>query len=88
MHGNRGRQGPPIGLLLLIPAAVILAKGMRARRAADGPAWHPGHRMGGFGPSASGEHGTFRLPPMIEETLTSWHARAHESRAESGTAPA
>lgn len=85
MHGIRERQGPPIGLLLLIPAVVILAKGMSARRVADGPAWHPGHRMGGFGPSASGEHGTFRLPPWIEDALTSWHTRQHNGQADPST---
>lgn len=83
MHGTRERQGPPIGLLLLIPAAVIIAKGMSDRRGTEGPAWHPGHHMGRFGPPASGERGAFRLPPWIEEALTSWHDRAHRGQGDS-----
>jgi hypothetical protein len=71
--------------LLLIPLAVVIAKGASRRRAR----WEAmgfgleGRRYGygrhGFGP---GHHmadgGEFRLPPRIEAMLDAWHTHAHE----------
>jgi len=74
-------------LLLLIPAAVIIAKGMRHRRAMWGTAWDPSgaapHGHGHFASHGAGEptaedRAAFRLPPKIEWMLESWHARAHQ----------
>jgi hypothetical protein len=87
MHEMRSRGGPNRGLLLLIPAALILAKAARHRRqamwesaageagTAGGPSGH-GARFAHRGWSA-GRDG-FRLPPRIESALDAWHARAHE----------
>lgn len=84
MNDNQGNRRPPLGLLLLIPAAVIIAKGASRRRAmwasAEGPSG-PGrygrgqhHRFGG----AEGDPRTgFRLPPRIEAALDAWHTGAH-----------
>jgi hypothetical protein len=80
MHERRrGNGGPGLGLLLLIPAAVIIAKGVSRRRAM----WHSGFGPGGGQPDPS----TFRLPPRIEWMLETWHTRAHQGaeQAESTT---
>jgi hypothetical protein len=84
MNQNEGRRGPSPALLLLIPAALIIAKGARRRRAmwASGGGYgpHGGHgprgRFGGF--DSEGRQG-FRLPPKIESALDAWHTRAHEA---------
>jgi hypothetical protein len=81
-----GDRGPNVALLLLIPAALIVAKGVAHRRAMWESGWTPqgdagpghGHGHGrarGFGGM---EAGSFRLPPRIEWMLDTWHARAHE----------
>jgi len=71
MHERRHGNGPGLGLLLLIPAAVIIAKGASRRRAM----WHAG-----WGDSGEGrpDPSTFRLPPRIEWMLETWHTRAHQ----------
>ena len=75
-----------MGLLLLIPAAVIIAKGASRRRAMRESAWggrgtfgprygHHGRFGPGDGPGSSREAG---MPPWIEQKLDAWHAKAHE----------
>jgi hypothetical protein len=80
MNDNQPRRGPGLWPLLLIPAALIIAKGARRRRAmwASGGAGY-GHRRGwgpGFDPDNRAD---FRLPPKIESMLGAWHARVHET---------
>jgi hypothetical protein len=88
MKDNRATRGPSWGLILLIPAAVILAKGAMRRRAMWESAWaepdsagrghgHHGHFTGGG--SAPVGRAAFRLPPRIEWMLDSWHTRAHQT---------
>jgi hypothetical protein len=96
MSKQRGGGNPSWGLLLLIPAVVIIAKGARRRRAMWESGWGPtgtaghGHRpfthFGG-GEGTADERGAFRLPPRIEWMLDSWHTRAHQQQeaAESTT---
>jgi hypothetical protein len=87
MHEMRSGGGPNRRLLLLIPAALILAKAAKHRRqamwesaegeagAAGGPYGHharSAHR--GWSPGRDG----FRLPPKIESALDAWHDRAHQ----------
>jgi hypothetical protein len=84
MSEPRKGKGPNLGLLLLIPAAVIIAKGASRRRARWGSAWGG---TGGFGPR-HGSYGHFgdspiesaaiRVPPYVERMLDAWHAKAHE----------
>jgi len=86
MHEMRRSRGPNRGLLLLIPAALILAKAAKHRRQAM---WAPADGEAGVGGApygrarfarggwTAGRHG-FRLPPRIESALDAWHARAHE----------
>jgi hypothetical protein len=68
MNERSGHRGPNRALLLLIPAALILAKGARHRRARWESAWGPtgagggagrvGHRVGhGFGRHSGFEGG-------------------------------
>jgi hypothetical protein len=89
MNEKRSSRNPNWGLLLLIPAAVIIAKGASRRRSAwdpeGGHAWGApgrgyGHhaRFGGGDVEAEGP-GAFQLPPRIERILDTWHARAHRS---------
>jgi hypothetical protein len=90
MNEIRSGGGPNRGLLLLIPAALILAKAAKHRRqamwesaageagAAGGPYGH-GARFAHRGWSA-GRDG-FRLPPKIEAALDAWHDRAHQETA-------
>jgi hypothetical protein len=84
MHEHPARKGTNWKPLLLIPAAVVIAKGAARRRArweamGSGPA---GRRHGhghGFGPGLTTADGReFRLPPKIEAMLEAWHAQAHE----------
>lgn len=89
MNEQRERKGPNPALLLLIPAAVIIAKGASRRRAMRGSAWggpggfgprHGHHgRYGQFGP-ADGQSGSRAagVPPWIEQMLDAWHTKAHE----------
>ena len=60
MNEPRERKGPNLGLLLLIPAAVIIAKGASRRRAQWRAAWGG---TGGFGPR-HGHHGQFGDSPV------------------------
>jgi hypothetical protein len=86
MNEPRERKGPNLALLLLIPAAVIIAKGASRRRARWGSAWGG---TGGFGPR-HGHHGHFgdspvesaaiAVPPHVERMLDVWHAKAHDQR--------
>ena len=71
-HGGRGHNW---GLLLLVPAAVLLAKGAKHRRAMWRSGWSP----------ADGQD-AFRMPPKIEMMLDNWHTRAHQA-AESTEPP-
>jgi hypothetical protein len=93
MHERRsgeGRGRHHRGWLLLIPAAVIIAKGARHRRAMRESGW--GARWAGRGPHhhpvfGGGEgptevRGAFRLPPKIESMLDTWHTQAHQHQAE------
>jgi len=87
MINKTASRRPNPGLLLLLPAVVIVAKAAMHRRAmfeAGGPNEAMGRgfgrhrRFGGgeaFGPEGSG----FRLPPKIEWMLETWHTRAHQS---------
>ena len=88
MNENRTSRGPSWGLVLLIPAALIIAKGAMRRRAMWESAWGTsgsvGHAYGHHGHFAGGEdepdrRTAFRLPPKIERTLDAWHARAHQA---------
>jgi hypothetical protein len=65
MIEKRASGGPGVGLLLLIPAAMLLAKA----------AMHH-HRMTW---DETADRGGPRLPPRAERMLDAWHARAHES---------
>lgn len=87
MNDNRTSGGPNLGLLLLIPAAAIVARAaMRHHRAmweeADGPEGamtthgHGHHHAAGSGCTHDGSRAR-RLPPRIERTLDDWHAKAH-----------
>ena len=94
MHDSRQRRGPGPALLLLIPAALLIAKGAKHRRAmwthgGQGPAGY------GFGHHHRFDRGDvdprigFRLPPKIEQALDAWHTAAHAPTAttEPGAAP-
>ncbi len=79
MNNQRGSGGHKWALLL-IPTALIIAKGARHRgamwEAGSGPSGASGygHRhRGRFGGGAD------RLPPRIEAMLESWHTRAHQA---------
>jgi hypothetical protein len=87
---NKERHGgsPNRRLLLLIPAALMIAKGMRHRRAMWESGWGPSgaaaHGHGHFarhgaGDATAEDRGAFRLPPRIEWMLDSWHTRAHQN---------
>jgi hypothetical protein len=94
MHEHR-RSGDHhhLGFLLLIPAAVIIAKGAKHRRAMWESGWgspafadqRAGHASHVGGPAADDRIGP-RLPPKIEWMLDSWHTRAHR-RDEAADAP-
>jgi hypothetical protein len=94
MNEKRGRRNPNWRLLLLVPAAMLLAKRARHRRAMWHSAWgasgpgrgHGHHGRFGAGEGASDGYGAFRLPPKIELMLDKWHTRAHQA-AESPEAP-
>jgi hypothetical protein len=76
MNETQTRKGPNLGILLLIPAVLIIAKAGRHRREMMEQAWN--------GSAGSGPHGgigarSFRLPPRIEAALDAWHTRAHQA---------
>jgi hypothetical protein len=86
MNETQTRGGPSLGLLLAIPAVVIIAKAAMHRRAMMGSGWSgPGGRGHGYGrhgfAGSDDEMGprTFRLPPRIEAALEAWHTRTHEA---------
>ena len=84
MSETQTRGGPNLGLLLAIPAVVIIAKAAMHRRAMMESGWSgPGGRSYGHHgfAGADGEMGprAFRLPPRIEAALGAWHTRAHEA---------
>lgn len=86
MSETQTRGGPNLGLLLAIPAVVIIAKAAMHRRAMMESGWGgPGGRGYGYGrhrfAGADGEMGPrgFRLPPRIEAALDAWHTGAHEA---------
>jgi hypothetical protein len=94
MNEKSASRGPNLGLLLLIPAAVIIAKGAKRRRATWESGWgapgdtgrgHGHHRRFGGEAGAQGRP-EFRLPPRIEWMLDTWHTRAHQA-TESTEAP-
>ena len=94
MNETQTRKGPNLGLLLAIPAVVIIAKAAMHRRAMMESAWSgPGGRGYGYGhhrfAGADGEMGTraFRLPPRIEAALDAWHTRSHEASDTTSTPP-
>jgi hypothetical protein len=87
MNERNASRGPNWALLLVIPAAVIVAKSVARHRAMWESGWTPegasshgpGHGHGRhrrFGGDM--EAGSFRLPPKIEWMLDTWHTRAHE----------
>ena len=85
MSETQTRGGPNLGLLLAIPAVVIIAQAAMHRRAMMEAGWSgPGGRGYGYGhhrfAGADAEMGprAFRLPPRIEAALGAWHTRAHE----------
>jgi hypothetical protein len=94
---ERTTSGPNIGLLLLIPAAAIIARAAirhhhLAWDEAGGPGTpapygRPGHRFGGPGRGTAGPDG-LRLPPRIEWMLDTWHTRAHQATDAAGTTEA
>ena len=68
--------------LLLIPLAVVIAKGASRRRArwaaaGYGPGMRHGYGHHGFGARFETPEGEFRLPPKIESMLEAWHTQAH-----------
>jgi hypothetical protein len=88
MDQNAASRGPNLGLLLLVPAAVIVAKAAMHRRAMFESGWagsdagggsYGHHRRFGPGPGMEGDLSAFRLPPKIERVLAAWHTRAHET---------
>lgn len=98
MNETRDRRGPNPALLLLIPAALIIAKGARRRRAKWASGWSEsgpggrgfGHRHGFAGGEGPGDQrAAFRLPPKLEWMLDTWHTRAHEGAGstEAATSP-
>jgi hypothetical protein len=90
MNRNVKAVEPQLGLLLLVPAAVLLAK---RGKASPGDvavlAWvRRGRRPGvgtvitgasGVGEGTADGYGAFRLPPKIESMLDNWHTRAHQA---------
>jgi hypothetical protein len=85
MNESTASRGPNRALLLVIPAAMIVAKVVRHRRAMLESGWTPsaatGHRHGHegrFGGKGEAAVGSFRLPPKIEWMLDTWHTRAHQ----------
>jgi hypothetical protein len=85
MNKRNTSGGPNPAVFLLIPAALIIAKGIRRRRAMWESGWTPsaaaGHGHGHsrrFGVDGEAAAGSFRLPPKIEWMLDTWHTRAHD----------
>ena len=94
MSETQTRGGPNLGLLLAIPAVLIIAKAAMHRHAMMESRWTgPGGRGYGYGHNrftgADDEMGprAFRLPPRIEAALGAWHTRAHEASDGTKTDP-
>jgi hypothetical protein len=88
MNEKRSGRSPNWRLLLLVQAAVLLAKRAKRNRAMWQSTWGAsgaaGHGYGHHGRFGAGEgaadgHGAFRLPPKIESMLDTWHTRAHQA---------
>ena len=87
MNETQTRGGPNVGLLLAIPAVVIIAKAAMHRRqmmesgwsGAGGPVGRGYGRHRFAGPDGELGPRTFRLPPRIEAALDAWHTRTHEA---------
>jgi hypothetical protein len=77
MNEKSGERRKNWKLLLLVPAAVILAKGAKRRRAMWESAW--AGSAAGHGRGAAEGQDSFRLPPKIEGMLDAWHTRAHQT---------
>ncbi len=82
------RNGGPDLRLLLIPAAVIIAKAAMHRRHMWASPWGPddggpgtgrGHHARFGADMEAGGHPGFRLPPRFEWILDTWHTRAHQA---------
>ncbi len=69
---KRASGGPSVGLLLLIPAALFVAKAAKHRRMA-------------WGETASRDG--LRLPPRAERMLDAWHTHAHQSAGPADEGP-
>lgn len=92
MHEKHTGGGPSVGLLLLIPAAVMVAHAAKRHHrmlwdetgepgaaGSHGPHRHHG-RYGFAGPGFdAAARADFRLPPRIEWMLDTWHTRAHQA---------
>jgi hypothetical protein len=71
--------------LLLIPAAMLMAKAMHRGRRRRAWMAGPGFERPGFeGDPATG----FRLPPKIESILNAWHEQAHRASTPGDSGPA
>jgi hypothetical protein len=89
MNEKRDSRSHNWGLLLLVPAAVLLAKRAKHRRAMWQSAWgasgaaagrgYGHHGLFGVAEQAADGHDAFRLPPKIESMLDNWHTRAHQA---------
>ena len=95
MNEKRGSRSPNWRLLLLVPAAVLLAKRAKRNRAMWQSTWgasgavgrgYGHHGLFGVGQGPADGQGAFRLPPKIESVLDNWHIRAHQA-AESTVPP-
>ena len=79
MNERCERRGPNLGLLLLIPAAVMIAKGAHRHGAMGGAAWGPGPGVGRRGHG----HGSPFWRGGVEGDgpatfIAAWHTRAHQ----------
>jgi hypothetical protein len=88
VNEKRGGGGSHRWLFLLIPATLIMVKGMHRRRTMSGQ----GRGQGSWGHGLSGHHAwngaigpkgdatsEYWLPPKIESILRTWHDRAHQT---------
>ena len=82
------RNGGPDLRLLLIPAAVIIAKAAMHRRQVWASPWGPddggpgagrGHHARFGANTEAGARPGFRLPARFEWILDTWHTHAHEA---------